>query len=323
MAMVNGYWRNGPVLNNAICGVDMALWDIKGKLADMPFYDLLGGKCRHAAAVYVHGGGPDPEEVVDNVRADGPGLPHIRCQLGGYGGQGPVPGQPGCPGAPAQPAGVTPAALKMSSTCAASSATRWNCSTTSTSACRPSTPCASPRTGALPPLLPGGPAWPPRTSAGSSDMRQQCATPLAMGELFNSPHEWTSADRGRLIDYIRVHISQMGGLTPARAVAHLANIFGVRTAWHGPGDVSPVGHAANVHLDAGAELRHPGVVRLQRARTRCSPAAPRCTTATCTSTTTPASASISTRDLAAKYPVQDTVERWTQTRWPDGSPARP
>ena len=53
----------------------------------------------------------------------------------------------------------------------------------------------------------------------------------------------------RLIDFIRVHISQMGGLTKARKMAAMCELFGVRTAWHGPGDVSPVGHAANVHLD--------------------------------------------------------------------------
>ncbi len=70
-----------------------------------------------------------------------------------------------------------------------------------------------------------------------------------MGELFNSPHEFMGLISERLIDYIRIHISQIGGLTPARKVAALAEWFNVRTAWHGPGDVSPVGHCANIALD--------------------------------------------------------------------------
>ena len=80
-------------------------------------------------------------------------------------------------------------------------------------------------------------------------IRQQTSTPIAMGELFNSPHEWTPLISGRLIDYIRVHLSQAGGFTPSRKIAILGEMFGVRTAWHGPGDVSPVGHAANATLD--------------------------------------------------------------------------
>ena len=70
-----------------------------------------------------------------------------------------------------------------------------------------------------------------------------------MGELFNSPHEWTPLIRDRLIDYIRIHVSQAGGLTPCRKIAAMAELMGVKTAWHGPGDVSPVGHMANITLD--------------------------------------------------------------------------
>jgi mannonate dehydratase len=81
------------------------------------------------------------------------------------------------------------------------------------------------------------------------NIRAQTTTPLAMGELFNSPHEWTPLIKDRLIDYMRMHISQMGGLTPARKVAAFGEIFNVRTAFHGPGDVSPIGHMAMVHLD--------------------------------------------------------------------------
>ena len=70
-----------------------------------------------------------------------------------------------------------------------------------------------------------------------------------MGELFNNPHEWQPLITGRLIDFIRVHVSQVGGFSAARKIAILAEQFGVRTAWHGPADVFPVGHMGNMTLD--------------------------------------------------------------------------
>lgn len=101
MAMVNGYWRNGPVMNNAISGIDQALWDIKGKLAGMPVYELLGGKVREAAQVYVHASGETPGRkwwrVCTPWRAEG--FSYLRVQMGvhtgGYGGLAPSQGAPG------------------------------------------------------------------------------------------------------------------------------------------------------------------------------------------------------------------------------------
>ncbi|MEJ7708989.1 MAG: enolase C-terminal domain-like protein [Pyrinomonadaceae bacterium] len=88
--------------------------------------------------------------------------------------------------------------------------------------------------------------FPPEDNDHFRILRQQCSTPLAMGELFNTVHEYLPLISNRLIDYIRIHISQIGGLTPARKVAALSEFFGVKTAWHGPGDASPVAHAAQL-----------------------------------------------------------------------------
>src|SRR5680860_1688243 len=79
---VSSYWRSGPVLNNALSGVDMALWDIKGKIASLPLYQLFGGKVRQAAEVYVHASGANFDEVEENARElMDQGYRNIRCQV--------------------------------------------------------------------------------------------------------------------------------------------------------------------------------------------------------------------------------------------------
>src|SRR6267378_1878132 len=81
-AYVSSYWRSGPVLNNALSGVDQALWDIKGKRAGMPVYQLMGGKCRLAAPLYAHASGRDFAEVEENARKFMErGYRHVRCQV--------------------------------------------------------------------------------------------------------------------------------------------------------------------------------------------------------------------------------------------------
>jgi mannonate dehydratase len=98
---LSSYWRTGPILNNALSGVDTALWDIKGKIANLPVYQLLGGKNRDSATLYAHASGADIDEVEENVRAlRAEGFTHIRCQVGipveeGEGGRAPVLGPAG------------------------------------------------------------------------------------------------------------------------------------------------------------------------------------------------------------------------------------
>ncbi|MDP6778053.1 MAG: enolase C-terminal domain-like protein, partial [Candidatus Latescibacteria bacterium] len=255
LAMVNGYWRNGPVLNNAISGVDMALWDIKGKRAGMPVYQLLGGKCREGAATYAHADGRDRQEVVDNVRRfEEQGYRHIRIQLGGYGGHASDLTKPeGAPeGAYYDPRAYCRNTLDMIEFVRAEVGPEVELLHDIHERLRPIEAMAFAKD-VEPcklffledPLAPEDLEW-------FRDMRQQCATPIAMGELFNHPREWTPLVQDRLIDFVRMHVSQMGGLTPARNVATFAQMYGIRTAWHGPGDVSPVGHAANLHLDLWA-----------------------------------------------------------------------
>src|SRR5262245_29559945 len=79
----SSYWRNGPVLNNGISGVDQALWDIKGRQAGLPIYQLLGGKCREAADCYGHAQGNEIQQTIDSARRlMNAGFRHVRVQVG-------------------------------------------------------------------------------------------------------------------------------------------------------------------------------------------------------------------------------------------------
>src|SRR6202050_3543839 len=87
----SSYWKNGPVLNNAVSGIDQALWDIKGRQAGMPVYQLAGGKCREAVDCYAHASGAEFEDVVaDAKKYMAQGFRNVRVQvslpgMAGYG----------------------------------------------------------------------------------------------------------------------------------------------------------------------------------------------------------------------------------------------
>jgi mannonate dehydratase len=259
----SSYWRNGPVLNNAISGVDQALWDIKGRQVGLPVYQLVGGKMREAADLYGHASGGDYAQVVESAKTYiAQGFRHVRVQIGvpgmsGYGGGG--RGGANTPKIQAlhdkpvyEPAVYIRRAMKMFEVCRKELGDEIELLHDVHERISPNQGVQFCKDAEKFRLFFVEDPVSPEDIAYFRQIRQQCSTPLAMGELFNSPHEWTPLMSERLIDYIRVHVSQAGGFTPARKIAVLGEIFGVKTAWHGPGDVSPVGHMANVTLSVVA-----------------------------------------------------------------------
>ena len=335
----NAYWRNGPIENNAISGVDMALWDIKGKQAGLPLYQLFGGKVRAGVPIYRHADGRDLDELCDNIeKYRAQGITHIRCQSGGYGGGG-------YGRAPASaPAGALDGVYLdsrryMRETLALFDGIRsrigWDVQLCHDvhERLKPveaiQFACEMERFDLF--FLEDAIAL--EEGEWLRQLRAKTNIPLAQGELFNHPFEWKTLIVERLIDYIRVHLSQVGGITPARKLQIFAEQFGVRTAWHGPGDMSPLAHAANIHIDLAArnfgvqewsgteppnfviqELKGPREALLE-----VFPGLPEFRQGYVYANDKPGlGVDIDERE-AAKYPCEKTVTTWTQTRLVDGT----
>jgi mannonate dehydratase len=326
-AWVSSYWRNGPVLNNALSGIDQALWDIKGKLAGMPVYQLLGGKCREGAAVYRHAGGRDPVEVEDAVRSHlEKGIRHLRCQLGFYGGGAPsVPPPEGSPpGAYFDPDAYSRSVPRLFEHLRERLGFEVELCHDVHERLAPGE--AIRLAGRLEPyrLFFLEDPLPPEQLGWFRRLRDRSSVPLAMGELFCNPAEWMPLVTGRLIDFIRVHVSAIGGITPAWKLAGLCDAFGVRTAWHGPGDVSPVGQAANLHLDLSCP--NFGIQEcsgVSEALAEVFPGCPELRDGYLYPNGKPGLGVELDEGKAARYPCRNEPPRWTLARAPDGTSVPP
>jgi mannonate dehydratase len=338
-SFVSSYWRNGPVLYNAMSGVDMALWDILGKRTGLPVYQLFGGKCREAVDTYGHASGETFEEVEASARhLIDEGRRHVRVQVG-------IPN-------------LTTYSIRGRRT--RSDATHqslrgddsfWE-------------PAPYVRTiprlfeflrkqlgdeiellhdvhERVPPILAMQLAkdletfrpffledpFSPEDVGYFRNLRAQTSTPIAMGELFNNPNEFVPLISERLIDFIRIHISQVGGLSAARKIAALCEFFAVRMAWHGPGDTSPVGHAANLHLDLA--IPNFGIQEcggFSDAEREVFPGCPELRDGYLWANEDPGLGIDLDEKLAARFPIMDEPPfdlKWGELRRRDGSVAKP
>jgi mannonate dehydratase len=260
------YWRSGPVQMTALAGIDLALWDIKGKLAGMPVYQLLGGRMRRGVLAYTHATGNNPDETEEAVRrAMERGFKAVRAQVA-------IPGLEGTYGT----------SLTKTSEETAGRVDQ-QAELPSTEVFEP-----GPYLRTIPKLFehlrlklgdqvellhdvhqklapieaarlaqdlePYRPFFledpvPPEAKEGLRVIRQRSVTPIAIGEIIHSPLDFVPLITERLIDYLRCAVTHIGGLTAARKLASLAEFYQVKSAWHGPADVGPPAHAASVHLD--------------------------------------------------------------------------
>ena len=254
------YWRRGPVTMSAIAAVDMALWDIKGKALNTPVYNLLGGASRQGCLVYAHANGADIAEAIDSVQKHmSEGYLAVRAQAG-------VPGVASSYGVPKGGKPYEPAERGLPSESLWSTERYLNFAPKLFEELRKTvgedvhllhdvhhrlTPIEAARLGKA--LEPYHLFWmedptPAENQEGFALIRQHTTTPIATGEVFNSVWDCNELISKQLIDYIRMTVVHGGGITHAKKVADFADLYQVRTGYHGATDLSPVTMAAALHV---------------------------------------------------------------------------
>lgn len=254
------YWRRGPVTMTAIAAVDMALWDIKGKIAGLPVYQLLGGAAREGCMVYAHANGTTIDDTIAAAKAAmDEGYLAVRLQCG-------VPGLPSTYGVAKHGERYEPADADLPSESVWSTSKYLRVVPELFRVAREElgwdvhllhdihhrlTPIEAGRLGRD--LEPYRPFWlEDATPAENQDafrlIRQHTTAPLAVGEIFNSIWDCKTLIENQWIDYIRATVVHAGGITHMRRIAALADLYQVRTGSHGATDLSPICMAAALHF---------------------------------------------------------------------------
>ncbi|MGI8310755.1 D-mannonate dehydratase ManD [Saccharopolyspora hattusasensis] len=256
------YWRRGPVTMTAIAAVDIALWDIKGKIAGLPVYQLLGGAARDGVLVYAHASGEDVPELLDDVAAHlDQGYRAVRAQAAvpgvdktyGIPDRGQQVYEPASSAMPAESRWDTEPYLRFAPTVLGAVRERFGFGFHLLHDVHHRlTPIEAGRLGRD--LEEHRMFWiedptPAEDQSAFRLIREHTTTPIAVGEVFNSIWDCQQLITERLIDYIRTSVSHAGGITHLRRIFALADLYGVRTGSHGAGDLSPVSLSAALHVD--------------------------------------------------------------------------
>jgi mannonate dehydratase len=257
LCYLSSYYKNDAVQNSAIGGLCDALWDIKGRQAGMPVYQLVGGKVREAADIYLHVGMGSPDQdggkqfIENSMKLTATGCRNLLVAM--FIRDGAVNN---LYGQPKFADGSVPfdRDKEIRKVLIAFEAFRKEMppetglgidvhslldSIRATEFCKQVEPFD---------LFYCEDLFPPEEAGHYRVVRTQCTTPLAIGELWNNPHEWQPLVQDRLIDYIRQQVSHIGGFTAAQKIASFAANYEVKFAWHGA-PCSPVGHMTNLTLD--------------------------------------------------------------------------
>lgn len=324
MLNVSSYWRNGPVTNNAISGIDMALWDIKGKLANMPLYELLGGKSRKAVPVYRYVEEESLELIDEKVMAFiQKGIKHIRIQWKNHQIM-PNTSNSLNDGYYIDPKKYCLDTVKLFSHVRQIAGEEIELCHDVHERIPPSDALWLAKNLEQFRLFFLEDILSPEQGMWFKHIRGQTSVPLAQGELFTNPIEWEYLIKERMIDFLRVHMTQIGGITPSRKVAAFCEQFGVRMAWHGPPDISPIGHAANIHLDM--TIHNFGIQEwpeLNDLMYEIFPGAPVVEKGYISIHDKPGLGIEFNEKLAAKFPCENAKTPWIEMRLPDGTIQRP
>src|SRR5471032_2173162 len=255
------YWRRGPVTMTAIAAVDMALWDILGKVANLPLYKLLGGASRESVMVYGHATGRDIPEALDRyaehveegyqaIRIQC-GVPNMRSVYGVSKGTGMY--EPATKGAVEEQTWSSEKYLDFVPKLFEAVRDKFGFDTHLLHDVHHRlTPIEAARLGKS--VEPHRLFWmedptPAENQAAFRTIRQHTTTPIAVGEVFNTIFDAAQLIEEELIDYIRMTVIHGGGLSHLRKVAALAELHHVRTGCHGATDLGPIAMAAALHFD--------------------------------------------------------------------------